>query len=265
MYTIELSGFDLNKTFKSGQSLRWRQIREDKYLVFHKDKSLVIEQNKNRLILSCTEQDFFDVWVSYFDLFYDYPRELMRLKVLSNDFKKFVNKAKGVHQINRDPFEALVTAKLMQEYDEVRVNLFKEEIAKICGKRRTQSKVDIGTFRWNEWPSPAEVYNKINKSKVLNPVFMSWLHETSELLMKEELDISKADRLSRLLAGDRKVFPKDESVIGLAIEEYETKDNFVKEVLSKADNKSLVYLCLNYFCLNKPERIKVENGFNIKY
>ena len=72
MYVIEILYLDLDQIYKSGQVFRWIKLKDGKYIVINKDKTVKVEQKKTRFIFDCSEEDFYNVWWKYFDLQTDY-------------------------------------------------------------------------------------------------------------------------------------------------------------------------------------------------
>ena len=75
MFVIEVPYFNLDQIYASGQCPRWIKLKESKYVIPFRDKALKIEQQRDkydwtryRLIMSCTEDDFYNVWFNYLDL-----------------------------------------------------------------------------------------------------------------------------------------------------------------------------------------------------
>ena len=79
MFVIEIPYLNLDQIYDSGQAPRWIKLRESKYVIPYKDKALKIEQqrdrfdfNRYRFIMSCSEDEFCNIWFNYFDVETDY-------------------------------------------------------------------------------------------------------------------------------------------------------------------------------------------------
>ena len=79
MFVIEVPFINLDHIYNSGQAPRWIKLKESHYIVPHGDKALKIQQQRDRfdfdryrLIMNCSEKDFYDIWFNYFDLKTDY-------------------------------------------------------------------------------------------------------------------------------------------------------------------------------------------------
>ena len=62
MYVIEVPFLDLDQIYKSAQPLRWIKLNDGKYVVQDGNSAVKVMQQKNRLIVSCTEDEFYD-WI----------------------------------------------------------------------------------------------------------------------------------------------------------------------------------------------------------
>ena len=258
MYSIELLGFDLDKTFNSGQYLRWRKIKENKYLVLNGSKSVLVEQKNNRLILSCTEEDFYSIWVEYFDLFCDYPKELSKIRALNDDVKKIINKGFGVHQIHQSHFEALITERLIDMFGSKEVMKYKDEIAKAYGERKNQTKITTGKFKWYVFPTPNDIINGKPKRNNLSPEILNMLVEESTKLFRDGCGYNDLmGRQAKLLSGNKNIFVKNIDVLRLAKAEIGKKETF-RKLLRKTEYKSALYLCMNYYVLNPPNEEEIK-------
>ena len=98
MFVIEVPYFNLDHIYNSGQAPRWIQLgqspEKSKYVIPHKGKALKIQQQRDkfdwtrhRLIMSCTEQDFYDIWFEYFDFKMDCLTENEKVKRLGGKLK----------------------------------------------------------------------------------------------------------------------------------------------------------------------------------
>ena len=56
MFVIEAPYIDLDQIYNSGQIFTWIKLRDKKYVIPYRDNALKIEQVKNRLIMSCNEE-----------------------------------------------------------------------------------------------------------------------------------------------------------------------------------------------------------------
>ena len=68
-----VSDFSLRQIYESGQAFRFKEVREDTFLVVHQQHwAIVSEQGDTITLQNTTFQECEDVWNRYFDLERDY-------------------------------------------------------------------------------------------------------------------------------------------------------------------------------------------------
>lgn len=96
--------FNLGLTLDCGQAFRWEAI-DGKWQGVAFGKHLVVEQTDDKIIFSCDEKDFNEIWRSYFDLDFDYE------KIVKGYDDKYlidaVNQFNGIRILRQDPWETL--------------------------------------------------------------------------------------------------------------------------------------------------------------
>lgn len=165
MFVIEVPYFNLDKIYQSGQHLRWIKLRDSKYVIPHQDKALKIEQQKDRLIMSCNNEDFYNIWFDYFDLKTDYMSMNFSMKKI-DELKAIAVRGKGIHIINKDPFEAIITELLLKDASELMVPYILDDFIQTFGIYHRQSMREAGKVTWYEFPMPIDILeNQNNFSK----------------------------------------------------------------------------------------------------
>lgn len=186
MFVIEVPYFNLDKIYESYQAPRWIKLKESKYIIPHRDKALKIEQQKTRLIMSCSEQDFYDIWFNYFDLktdYYDVPY------IMGN----------GIHILNQDYFESYVFSRITTNLGYTKANIALNHIAQVCGIEHKQSMREAGRVTWYEWPTPEMILKNFDKLGRMGKI-NKWLNKLCEAIVNDEYDYTKSDnKLFRLL------------------------------------------------------------------
>lgn len=163
MFVIETPYFDLDQTYDSGQVFRWIKLRNGKYIIPFVDKAVKIEQQKNRLIIACPEEDFYTVWYEYFDLKTDYLAINSQAKSINDYMKVCANRGKGIHILKQDLFEMIITFMLATATNISRVKQMLNMICESCGKLHTQSMRECGKVTWYEFPKPESIIANQNK------------------------------------------------------------------------------------------------------
>jgi len=126
--------FDIEQTLESGQCFRWEKIDEKQYIGCAYNRVIKIGQINNDIYIdNSNEKDMKNIWTKYFDLNRDYGK---MQKILAQDetLKKAIAYANGIHILQQQPFETLITYIVSANNNIPRI---KGIVKKMC--------VDIGT------------------------------------------------------------------------------------------------------------------------
>lgn len=131
---------DLDQIYSSGQVFRWIKFRDGKYAIPFGDSCLKIEQQqKDKFVLNCTDEDFYNKWYEYFDMGTDYMNLNYRSRSIDEDFKPNVVRASGVRILKQDLFEIIVSFMLATATNIPNIKRMIEQIATKCGKYHKQA------------------------------------------------------------------------------------------------------------------------------
>lgn len=264
MFVIEVPYFNLDQIYASGQCPRWIKLKESKYVIPFRDKALKIEQQRDkydwtryRLIMSCTEDDFYNVWFNYLDLRMDCLDENNKIKRLGGKFKVPANRGNGIHILHQDYFEAYVLAKLITYVGYKNAAVAMNHIAEVCGVKHNQSMREAGRITWYEWPTPEmilEHHHNLGKMGKIN----SWLKRLCEAIVNDYYAYTKSDdELFRLFGmHDTTVFPLVGIEKTLMKNFGEEPEEFADWYLSDIENKGLVYMYIVHHILNRPKEVR---------
>ncbi len=269
MFVIDIPYFNLDHIYNSGQAPRWIKLRDSKYVVPHKDKVLKIEQvrdrydwTKYRLIFSCTEEDFFNVWFEYFDLRMDCLEENGKIKRLGGKFKVPANRGFGIHILNQDPFEAYILSKIITNAGYTKAFAAMNHIAEVCGTCHTQAMKEAGKITWYEFPTPEMILENFDKLKRMGKI-NAWLKKLCLAIVNDGFDITSTDNeLFKLFAmHDTSVFPLA-GIEETLVKNFDCEpEDFADWHLDDVENKGLVYLYILHHIKNPPEEVLIR-GFN---
>ena len=154
MFVIEVPFFDLNEIYKTDQAIRWRKVAENKYMIQHGDKIVLVNQRRNKKAFLCSEEEFYSVWFKYFDLNFDYYNSDFKLKAFSKNkinpfFKIKLNQNKRI--IRQDIFETMIFY-LLNKYNR------EQKFLKICSLgEKKKNTLDGLKVHWNKFPTPEEL------------------------------------------------------------------------------------------------------------
>lgn len=163
MYSINVSYFNLDHIYKSGQVFTWIKCSDGKYIVRWRDKAVKVQQKKEHIFFNCTEQDFFDIWWDYFDFGTDYSVINYRYKSLGEDISSKMVRCNGLHILRQDLFEVIIFSILETATSINRVRQMINGICEKCGKRHASSMREVGVVKWYEFPKPEQILENINK------------------------------------------------------------------------------------------------------
>lgn len=139
--------FDLYKIVHSGQCFRAREISENKYYFVTKTNDItILDLGNNDFDVSCTKEEWSQVWHHYFDLDTSYADIRARIPKSDTYLVKSAQIGSGIRILNQDKFEMLISFIISQRKSIPAIRSSVEKICKLYGKD--------GFF-----PTPSELYN----------------------------------------------------------------------------------------------------------
>ena len=157
--------FDLDRIADSGQCFRWQKEASGAYRIIHKEYCLRIRPVKDGIFeLSCSEEEFRDVWHDYFDLGTDY--RAVR-GCISKEEDPFLYKAceygKGIRILRQDPWEMLISFIISQNKNIPAIKKSIELLCEAAGRYREDAcdfggdACDASGGGYHLFPSPEEI------------------------------------------------------------------------------------------------------------
>lgn len=107
-YSVLIEDFSLEHIFECGQCFRFFK-EKDGYTLIAMDKILRVRQADNKLILSCTEEEYINIWKKYFDLDRKYNEIKEILAGKDPHLKKAVEEKWGIRILRQDPWEIIIS------------------------------------------------------------------------------------------------------------------------------------------------------------
>ncbi len=256
MFIIETPYFSLEQIYNSKQVPRWIRLRENKYIVIHGDKAIPVEQKKQRLILGCSEEEFYNIWFDYFDLKTDYYMINMNIKRANKKFKIPCTRGQGLRVLNQDKFEMYVYCKLVQKLGWDKAKEMMYYIAINYGIAHKNSMGDSGKVNWYEWPQPERLleYLEKKKEKAITPV-KAFLKKLCQAIVYDGFDITQQENDLFKLLGMHQLnkFPN------YGVEETIRKnfkcdvEEFIANFLKESEHKGMAYIYIHYHISNIPK------------
>ena len=268
MFVIEVPYFNLDHIYNSGQAPRWIQLSQSpeksKYVIPYRDKALKIEQQRDRfdwtryrLIMNCSEEEFYSIWFEYFDLRMDCFTENCRIKRLGGKFKIIANRGHGIHILKQDKFEAYVLSRAIARVGYEKSRHVMNRIAETCGICHKQSMREAGQITWYEFPTPEMILEKIDKlenSKIIKSYI--WLARICEAAIDGFNFDDSENELFRLFGlHEMNAFPL-EGIRDTLVKNFgENPEEFADWYLDEIENKGLVYMYIVHHIINRPKEM----------
>ena len=134
--------FNLDKIADSGQCFRWEKTGEAAYRIPFRDKCLYIEAaGGNAYDVSCTQQEFQNIWYDYFDLGTDYRMIRGRIDEQKDPFLyQAAEREKGIRILQQDSWEMLISFIISQNKNIPAIRRSIALLAAACGNECSDSK-----------------------------------------------------------------------------------------------------------------------------
>ncbi|SER44205.1 DNA-3-methyladenine glycosylase family protein [Lachnobacterium bovis] len=242
---VEIIGdFDLKKIENSGEVFRFNEVGNGIFCTIAFGRVLYIRKKFNQTDhaiyeISCSKQEFMDIWYDYFDLSTDY--EKIR-NMISKEDKFLYNAAeysKGVRILIQDPWEMIVSFVISQRKNIPAIKKAVETLCECAGNLIDKDK-KIYSF-----PTPEQMYNMSEedwnkcalgyRTKYLKTIVEQFYYKEITIASLQELDDDKLyNKLLDLYGVGPKVascimlfgfhrlnsFPKDVWILRILEEQY---------------------------------------------
>lgn len=133
----DYDSFDIEQILECGQCFRFKKLNEKEYVIIAMSKVLHILQKENYIeFYPCTESEFSNIWLNYFDMNTDYKEIKKVLCEIDDILKESVAFAPGIRLLNQEPWECLISFIISQNN---RIPMIKQVIKNISEKYGTKS------------------------------------------------------------------------------------------------------------------------------
>ncbi len=130
-----IKNFDTIQTFDCGQCFRWNRCGDKAYTgVVGKSVLTVGSEGNDILINPCTENEFYNVWVDYFDLERDYGSICELLGKDDEVMKKASEFGSGIRLLHQDIWETVVSFIISQNSNIPRIKKCIESLCENFGE-----------------------------------------------------------------------------------------------------------------------------------
>lgn len=150
---IQNNNFNIKQIAESGQCFRLNPIGENRYSLIAFGRCLLLEQKAEDLVeLSCSEEEYKELWRNYFDLDYDYGQVIEEIEKGNDEFlKKAVAFGRGIRILRQEFFETMISFIISQNKN---IPAIKNAIENICirfGEQHYCAEVGI---TYHTFPTP---------------------------------------------------------------------------------------------------------------
>lgn len=160
MYAINCPNLNLNQIYLSGQIFRWIKVGEGKFVIPYKDKAIVAFHNRSYLVLSCTEEEFYDFWFNYFNMELDYSMLNYKAGLESEYLKICSVRGSGIRIVRQELFETIISFIVSQQQSIPRIRAILDKMCILFGKMHKLSVRNSGRITWYEFPTPESILEK---------------------------------------------------------------------------------------------------------
>ena len=201
MFRIEYPYLDMKKIADSGQIFRFNVY----YFVFcivGVVNLLFIKEFKNGYILSCSEKEFNEFWLDYFDLRLDYgdfEKNIPETDIFLKDAAKY---SYGIRILNQDKWEMLISFIISQRKSIPAIKSSIEKLAKVYGKKIDMKipefikNIDADT-EFYTFPTPKELANA--DIEALNACSLGYrspyIEASAKAVYRKDIDLNAIDSL----------------------------------------------------------------------
>ena len=201
MFRIEYPYLDMKKIADSGQIFRFN-VYDDEFSLVAGDKLLFIKEDKNGYILSCSEKEFNEFWLDYFDLRLDYgdfEKNIPETDIFLKDAAKY---SYGIRILNQDKWEMLISFIISQRKSIPAIKSSIEKLAKVYGKKidikipEFIKNIDADT-EFYTFPTPKELANA--DIEALNACSLGYrspyIEASAKAVYRKDIDLNAIDSL----------------------------------------------------------------------
>ena len=175
---IELSAF-------CGQAFRWKKTEEGFIKGTVKGKTAVIEKkDEGYFFHGCTEKEFREVWVEYFDLGEDYEKICESFSPDEN-VKKAVEMYYGIRILRQEPWEALCSFIISQNNNIPRISGIIDRFCSLYGEENEKGEFSFPSYEKLDGLTPEDLSS-------LKAGFRSkYIIDAAQKLINKEIELHK--------------------------------------------------------------------------
>nr|DAZ27103.1 MAG TPA: 8-oxoguanine DNA glycosylase [Caudoviricetes sp.] len=253
MYVLTIPNFDLSQIYESCQDISVKRIfgyERTAYLFFRGEDMLKVEQVGDRVLFSCTDDQFYDKWFDFFDLSTDYSV----LNAMVNDVKSSksimdaARQSSGMHILSQDPWECILKETVFDGCKPSVAISRLESIKEASMKENGKTLKGFGYIKWRPLPNPDQLESSME--------LLDWFCDTEVVSMCISLvEWSKCHRELLVASGSHS---KDEVRTELS------KLGFSKHKVDRIMAYGFGFHDEPCFSEKQEKQIKLETGVDIE-
>lgn len=183
--------FNPDKIADSGQCFRWTKTDDHTYRIIAGKFCLYItELADDSYDFSCSEEEYNNFWMDYFDLKEDYRSIRERIDPDQDPFlQKAAESEQGIRILRQDPWEMLITFIISQNKNIPAIRRCVELLVETCGERKT----DIQGRDYCAFPTPAAI-STLPESDLASCKLgyrSKYIRAVSESVLNKEINLSQ--------------------------------------------------------------------------
>lgn len=190
MIKVQTSDLSIQKISESGQCFRMSRIEGERYALVAFGRYLEMEQRGDELILSCTEEDYNDVWKQYFDMESDYGRYRNAVPEQDDYLTKAAAFGCGIRILRQDVWEMLISFLISQQNNIKRIRKCIETLCERYGEKKSVES-SAGSGIYYTFPD-VETLARVSEEELraCNLGYRSrYIVGTSNSILKREVDL----------------------------------------------------------------------------
>ena len=177
-FTFDATYFNVRDTLECGQIFRYKQLSEDVYAVFSRDKYAELTIVDGVVQVFTTEKQYF--W-HFFDLDTDYAQKVERISAISPLMKEACSFGKGIRILNQDLTEMIFSFIISANNNIKRIQLIIDRLCNAIGADTPFGKAFPTVEAMAQ--APVEFYTEIGAG-----YRDKYLRETAKMLLNYDLD-----------------------------------------------------------------------------
>jgi len=188
---IHSKNFNIKQIAQSGQCFRMNPIDNDSYSLIAYGRYLILTQiDEETIELSCSEEEYSDVWEDYFDMRYDYDCIVQKLQAGTDDFlRKASEYGRGIRILRQESFEAAISFIISQNKNIPAIKSCIEAICEQYGERRVSSWSSEVTYYTFPTPQALATASREDLRKLKTGYRDEYIIKASQAFLSCEVDL----------------------------------------------------------------------------